>query len=89
MWITGRLGRAQYFQTQADSVIDDDWAIPPFNKDITMSKKTESPPPKTSPHVRHTAGKELRQGNKTARELAGSVERHIEPRETPKKKDRR
>ncbi len=51
-----------------------------------MSKKTENPPPKTSPHVKRTAGKELKEGNKTERELAGSVERHIEPRETPKKK---
>jgi hypothetical protein len=49
-------------------------------------KRTENPPPKTSPHVKHTAGKELKGGNKTERELAGSVERHIEPRETPKKK---
>ncbi len=51
-----------------------------------MSKQNESPPPKTSPQVKYTAGKELKGGNKTERTLAGSVERHIEPREMPKKK---
>jgi hypothetical protein len=48
-------------------------------------KRNENPPPKTSPAVRHTAGKELRGGNATERQLAASVERHIEPRKQPKK----
>jgi hypothetical protein len=52
---------------------------------LMSDKRNENPPPKTSPHVKHTAGKELKEGNKTERELAGSVERHIEPRKTPKK----
>jgi hypothetical protein len=48
-------------------------------------KRTENPPPKTSPPVKHAAGKALEGGNKTERQLAGSVERHIEPRKPPKK----
>ena len=51
-----------------------------------MSKRNESPPPKTSQQVKHTAGKVLPTGNKTERQLAASVERHIEPRNLPKKK---
>jgi hypothetical protein len=48
-------------------------------------KRTENPPPKTSKPVKHEAGEALRGGNKTERSLAGSVERHIEPRNKPKK----
>jgi hypothetical protein len=49
-------------------------------------KRTENPPPKTSPKVKQEAGKALG-GSSSARErsLAGSVERHIEPRKPPKK----
>jgi len=47
-------------------------------------KRTENPPPRTSPPVRHTAGEKLRTGNPAERRLAGSVERHIEPRKRPK-----
>jgi hypothetical protein len=43
-------------------------------------KRYENPPPKTSRPVKHEAGEALRGGNKTERSLAGSVERHIEPR---------
>lgn len=49
-------------------------------------KRTENPPPRTSPPVKREAGQELRSGNKTERSLAGSVERHIEPRKPPPKK---
>jgi hypothetical protein len=48
-------------------------------------KKTENPPPKTSQPVKHLAGKKLEGGTKPERTLAGSVERHIEPRKEPKK----
>ena len=50
-------------------------------------KRTENPPPKTSPKVEREAGQAMR-GAPTARErsLAGSVERHIEPRGAPPKK---
>jgi hypothetical protein len=48
-------------------------------------KRTENPPPRTSRPVRHTAGEKLKGGNKAERQLAGSVERHIEPRKPPKK----
>ena len=49
-------------------------------------KRTENPPPRTSKPVRHTAGKKLGSGNKAERQLAGSVERHIEPRKPPTKR---
>lgn len=49
-------------------------------------KKTENPPPKTSRSVEHLAGQKLSQGNQAERKLAGSVERHIEPRKPPTKK---
>lgn len=55
---------------------------------IIMSKGTkryENPPPKTSAPVKHSAGQALRGGNRTERSLAASVERHIEPRKSPKK----
>jgi hypothetical protein len=47
-------------------------------------KRVESPPAKTSKKVKAEAGKALKAGP-TARErsLAGSVERHIEPRKAP------
>ena len=48
-------------------------------------KRTESPPPRTSAPVKHTAGQKLGGGNKPERQLAASVERHIEPRKPPKK----
>jgi hypothetical protein len=48
-------------------------------------KRTENPPPRTSPPVRREAGQALRGGNPTERSLAGSVERHIEPRKPPGK----
>jgi hypothetical protein len=44
------------------------------------SKRYESPPPKTSPSVKHTAGQKLSSGTKPERKLAAFVERHIEPR---------
>jgi hypothetical protein len=49
------------------------------------NKRNESPPPKTSKPVQHLAGQKLESGTKSERSLAGSVERHIEPRKTPKK----
>jgi len=47
-------------------------------------KRYENPPPKTSPKVKKEAGHAL-EGSRSARErsLAGSVERHIEPRKKP------
>jgi hypothetical protein len=46
-------------------------------------KKTENPPPKTSPKVRTEAGKEMKAApTAIERSLAASVERHIEPRKT-------
>ena len=48
-------------------------------------KHTENPPPKTSPPVKREAGQGLHSSSPTKRSLAGSVERHIEPRKTPKK----
>jgi hypothetical protein len=50
-----------------------------------MTKKYESPPPKTSKPVKHLAGKKLEDGSKPERTLAASVQRHIEPRKPPKK----
>jgi len=49
------------------------------------TKRYEKLPPKTSKPVKHEAGQALKGGNKTERSLAGSVERHIEPRKPPKK----
>ncbi len=49
------------------------------------SKRYENPPPKTSAPVKREAGQALKDGNKTERSLAGSVQRHIEPRKPPKK----
>jgi hypothetical protein len=48
-------------------------------------KQTENPPPATSKPVKRTAGIKLRTGNKAERQLAASVERHIEPRRKPKR----
>ena len=44
-------------------------------------KRIETPPPKTTPPVKKEAAEAL-SGSKSSRErsLAGSVERHIEPR---------
>lgn len=49
-------------------------------------RRTENPPPKTSAPVRREAGQAL-EGSPSSRErsLAGSVERHVEPRKAPKK----
>jgi hypothetical protein len=49
-------------------------------------KRTENPPPRTSRPVERLAGEKLRSGNRAERSLAGSVERHIEPRKRPRKK---
>ncbi|MGP8026646.1 MAG: hypothetical protein ACLPJJ_08050 [Acidocella sp.] len=50
-------------------------------------KKTENPPPKTSPKVKKEAGKEMKAGATAAeRSVAASVMRHIEPRKTPNNK---
>jgi hypothetical protein len=47
-------------------------------------KRTENPPPKTSSKVKKEAGQQLRTGaSAVERSLAGSVERHIEPRKKP------
>ena len=46
--------------------------------------RNENPPPRTSPKVEGIAGKNLSTGNKTARTLAASVLRHIEPRKPSK-----
>jgi hypothetical protein len=46
-------------------------------------KRTENPPPRTSAPVKHLAGEKLKEGTKPERQLAGSVERHIEPRKKP------
>lgn len=53
---------------------------------MSSGKRNENPPPKTSAPVRREAGEALR-GSPSPRErsLAGSVERHIEPRRSPKK----
>jgi hypothetical protein len=48
-------------------------------------KRTENPPPRTSPPVKREAGQALHSPSSTERSLAGSVERHIEPRKPPKK----
>jgi hypothetical protein len=48
-------------------------------------KRTENPPPRTSKPIKHLAGEELKGGNKPEKRLAGSVERHIEPRKPPKR----
>jgi hypothetical protein len=48
-------------------------------------KRYENPPPKTSKPVKHLSGQKLEGGNKSERTLAASVERHIEPRNKPKK----
>ena len=48
-------------------------------------KRTENPPPRTSAPVEHLAGQKLRSGTPAERRLAGSVERHIEPRKPPKR----
>jgi hypothetical protein len=48
-------------------------------------KRPENPPPKTSPAVKKEAGQGLHSPSPTERSLAGSVERHIEPRKPPKK----
>jgi hypothetical protein len=48
-------------------------------------KRTENPPPRTSAPVKHIAGQKLSTGNKPERQLAASVERHIEPRKPPKR----
>jgi hypothetical protein len=53
-------------------------------KSSGSGKRTENPPPKTSAPVKHTAGQKLSGGTKPERQLAGSVERHIEPRKPPK-----
>jgi hypothetical protein len=58
--------------------------MPSKSKGSGGGKRNENPPPRTSPHVRHEAGQALRGGNKTERSLAGSVERHIEPRKPSK-----
>ncbi|WP_316195575.1 MULTISPECIES: hypothetical protein [unclassified Bradyrhizobium] len=49
-------------------------------------KRYENPPPKTSRPVKHLAGEKLEGGTKPERTLAASVERHIEPRRSPRKK---
>lgn len=58
----------------------------PKSKSDGVGKRTENPPPKTSSKVKKEAGKALGT-SKLARErsLAGSVQRHIEPRKRPKK----
>jgi hypothetical protein len=66
------------------------WFGSPRRSEMTQrskggGKRTENPPPRTSRPVRHTAGEKLKGGNKAERQLAGSVERHIEPRKPPKK----
>lgn len=48
-------------------------------------KRTETPPPRTSAPVKREAGQGLHSPSKTERSLAGSVERHIEPRKPTKK----
>lgn len=51
-----------------------------------MAKKTENPPPKTSPKVEKLAATKLSTGTKAEKSLAGSVLRHVEPRNNPKGK---
>jgi len=53
-----------------------------------MSRRYENPPPETSKPVKQLAGKKLKGGNKSERKLAASVERHIEPRKSPRRKTR-
>jgi hypothetical protein len=53
---------------------------------MAKQPRNENPPPKTTPKVKTEAGKAL-EGSHSPRErsLAGSVERHTEPRKPPKK----
>ena len=52
----------------------------------SSGKRTENPPPKTSTKVKKEAGKALATSNSTReKSLAGSVQRHIEPRKPTKK----
>ena len=53
-------------------------------KSTGSGPRNENPPPRTSPKVEGIAGKNLSTGNKTARTLAASVLRHIEPRKPSK-----
>lgn len=48
-------------------------------------RRNENPPPKTSQHVKREAGQAL-EGSRSPREqsLAGSVERHVQPRKPSK-----
>jgi hypothetical protein len=48
------------------------------------TRRYENPPPKTSAPVKHLAGRKLSTGDAADKTLAGSVERHIQPRRPSK-----
>jgi hypothetical protein len=62
------------------------WRAERAHEVMSSGKRNETPPPKTSAPVKREAGEALK-GSPSPRErsLAGSVERHIEPRKPPKK----
>lgn len=49
-----------------------------------MVKRIENPPPKTSPKIEKLAATKLTTGSKAEKSLAGSVLRHVEPRNKSK-----